>query len=383
LHVTGTFGAPRFDGVLGIQDGELRLVADVPTLSGLQARIVFSGDDARLEQLEGELGAGSFAITGEVRGLMHDPTLDLGFRGRSILVTRREGLRVRADADLAIDGPLSALVVRGEMRVRDGRYTTNFDILDRLRGEDRNRATDEVAGFDLPSIRRGPLASAEFDVVVRSEEPFRVANNILRTGLRPDLRLRGTGANPELYGEVFVDPGRLFLPAGTMYLKGGAITLPRDSPIVPRLELTGEARMAGYDIRLRVSGPYDHPIVTLSSTPQLTNSDLTLLVITGRLPQSTGVASQQDTAQNVAVYFGQDLISRWLTNDEDEDSESLLERIEWQQGQEVTQNGGRTASVGVRLSTGDPTARRAIYLRGEKDVYDRINYGVRVLFRFE
>jgi hypothetical protein len=51
-----------------------------------------------------------------------------------------------------------------------------------------------------------------FDVVVRARDALAIRTNPSpRGGVRADLRLSGTGREPELSGALFVDPTRVFL----------------------------------------------------------------------------------------------------------------------------------------------------------------------------
>ncbi|MCK6446664.1 MAG: translocation/assembly module TamB [Planctomycetes bacterium] len=377
------FGAslaqPTWSGSLQLADGEIRFENELPRLANLAADVRFAGYVAEVRQLSGTLGSGPFQAKGRVELADDSPRFELEVHGQEILLARADDLRLRADADLTVVGPLERLRVGGELRLRDGRYTKNFELLDRLGGgSGRSRAVRQ-RGFSLPTVSRGPFARAEFLVDVRSEEPLRIDNNVLRASLRPSLRLRGTGAAPTLAGAVFVEQARIGLPSGTLRIDGGTITLPDQVPIVPKLELRGEARVAGYDVVASLDGAYDEPIV-LSSSPPLSQSDLVVLLLTGRPPADTFAATSERAAQTVAVYLGQDVLSRWFGGEKD--GETLVERIEWLQGQELTKSGGQTTQVSLRLSRDDGGARRVVYLRGEKDVYDRVNFGVKLLFRF-
>ncbi len=380
LALGGTLAKPSWKGDLALDDGEIHFASDAPTMSKLRARVTFDGYRASVDELGGEIGSGPFTGSGSIDLEHAMPSLDLKFAGQEILLVRGEGLRLRADAKLDVRGAWDALKIGGELKLRDGRYTRKFDLLNRVTGVGGGAPATATHGIELPRLVSAPLATAEFDIDVRSTDPIRIDNNVARSSLRPELRLRGTGERLELTGPIFVDESRIYLPLGSVSLTGGTIFLKRDNPIVPELELAGAARMMGYDINVRISGTTEKPEITLSSTPPLSSSDLLVLVLTGRPPASTASATGAQAAQSVAVYLGQDLLSRWISRDDD--SEPLMDRIEWQQGREVTKSGGQTTEVAVRLTSDDPGKRRILYLQGEKDIYDRINYGVKVLFRF-
>jgi hypothetical protein len=59
-----------------------------------------------------------------------------------------------------------------------------------------------------------------------------------------------------------------------------------------------------------------------------------------------------------------------------------MSRIEWQTGTNVTTTGGSTVEVKLRLSGPSQGPGRALYMRGERDIYDRMNFGMRLVWRF-
>jgi hypothetical protein len=133
----------------------------------------------------------------------------------------------------------------------------------------------------------------------------------------------------------------------------------------------------GYDIAIRAGGRYSAPELELSSVPPLPGEDILLLLLTGRAPGATLTGDDGiDAAETVIVYLGKDLLSRLF-----EGEGSMMERVEFQTGADVTQNGGSTAQVRIRVSGRADGVGRAIYLRGERDIYERINFGARFVMR--
>ena len=64
---------------------------------------------------------------------------------------------------------------------------------------------------------------------------------------------------------------------------------------------------------------------------------------------------------------------------DDDDLESWFDRLEWRTGADVSKSGSESTQVSVRLT---PDRRqRVLYLRAEKDVYEKINFGFKILFR--
>jgi translocation and assembly module TamB len=371
--LSGTWGAPTGEGEFEVEDVELRFEAGLPPFESVDGLARFEGTRLRFERWKGELAGGPFEFGGSIDFAGRQAVFDVGLVGSELLLVRRRDLRVRADADLRLRGPRHELALEGTLRTRDSRWTRDVDWFRRGSG-----AAPRPARGPLFSIESGPFATLRFDVAIDSLEPLTIDTNLARGGLRGDLHLGGTGREPELSGVLYVDPTRVFLPASTLELRGGTLSLDRQAPLDPRLDLQLGARARGYDVTVTIGGRYSEPEVEFASAPPLPAEDILVLLLTGRPPGETLTGETGvEAAETVIVYLGRDLVSRWFEGDD----VSLLERVEWQTGADVTQAGGQTAQVSIRL-VGEPEGEgRAIYLRGEKDVYDRINYGLRFVLR--
>jgi translocation and assembly module TamB len=141
--------------------------------------------------------------------------------------------------------------------------------------------------------------------------------------------------------------------------------------------------MLGYDITMLVEGPYDEPVVTLSSVPPLSNDELLLLVIAGQQPKTSDDAQvSRQQGMNVAVFLGKDLMARWFGSDSVETGESIMDRFDISIGRAVTRSGEETIEAGFRLADGVLRDGDKLYLTGEKDIFDFYNAGLKIVFRF-
>ena len=381
LRIGGSLREPQPVGTLQLTNGSLRLTADLPAFQEIEGSLALEEEGLLRLAVAGEMGGapvrarGTFD-PGEREG--EEPRIELDLSGEEMLLRRTADLRLRADADLHVEGPLSALVTTGDLLLSSSYYARDVELLGRLFGGDgRPRA---ARGLDLSFFPRPPLADMRFDVAIRSKEPFLVENNVVDGAVRPELRLGGTGAVPVLIGRVFVDPTRVSLPSGTVQVGSGVIEFREEDPFFPVVDLVGEMRIRGYDIRAHATGPYDALEIQLSSSPSLPNDQLLVLFLTGELPR--GSETGLDAARSVGVYLAKDLATRWLSGDE-VGGDSVLERLEFDVGADLTRTGAPTAEVTFFLDerTGEPG--RVPYITAERDVYDKVNFGIGLLFRFD
>jgi len=370
VAVTGTLDEPVVTGRAGLLDGELRLASGIPPLEALQAEVELDPHEARVVRCTGELGAMPFELTGHVRTEGGDEALDLRLTGSNLLVWRGQGIKVRADVDLALQGPLEAPLARGWLRLRDSRVVRAVDALQLARVVP---AAPDGALSDV--LRESPLARLRLDVAVSAAEPVLIENNILRGELVPDLRLLGTGEAPVPEGELHLLSTRLALPASILHITHGRLLFDAADPRHPSIDLHGETSVRGYTITVDASGAWDEPVLELVSSPPLPSEEVLLLVLTGQPPNGAGTAGLA-AGGVTGVYLGQDLLARWLT-DTASDDDSVLDRFEFGYAEDVTTHGSTLVQVSYHMIGDLQAGRPALYLHAEKDPYDAVNFGLR------
>jgi len=377
----GPLTAPRGDATFKLSDAEFAPDFDMPSLRELNLEAAVTPQAITIRSLTGELGGAPFELTGLWRLVAGgDSSFDLRLRGQNILLYRNEGLRLRADTDLTLKGPLERLELSGEVAVTDGRFSQNFGVIEGFTAVGK---PDTGGGFRLFSIQKPPLRDMVFNVRITAREPFYIRNNLVRGAVRPDLVLTGTGEIPLLEGKVYVESTRLYLPAGRMLLETGYVRFEKADPDRPRLDLIGTATMLGYDINAVIEGPYDEPVISLSSIPPLSNDELLMLLIAGQPPKkSAGRSNGTQQGLNVAVFLGRDLISRLFGSDSDEFSESIIDRFEVEVGRAITRQGEDTIDSQFRIADEVLLDGDSLYLTGERDRFDYYNGGIKLVIRF-
>jgi translocation and assembly module TamB len=141
--------------------------------------------------------------------------------------------------------------------------------------------------------------------------------------------------------------------------------------------------MLGYDITAVINGPYDEPVITLSSSPPLPDEELLMLLLTGQPPKSSGIRSNgAKQSLNVAVFLGRDVLTRWFGGDEDDPTGDILDRFDIEVGRGITRQGEETIHSQFRLTDDVFLDGDSLYLTGERDYFDYYNGGIKLVFRF-
>jgi hypothetical protein len=383
LKLSGKLAHPGVDGTFSLERGELRHDLDfMPPLKNISLASTIHGGMLTIDTMQGELGGAPFSGQGQIDFSEMPPKADFRIKGENLLFYREDGLKVRADADLALLGALDRLRISGNVALTDSSFTRKFDFLGALRGSFRSRQIEEVR---IPSFPEPPLKEAELQVRITAKNPFLVRNNLARGLIRPDLLLQGTGEVPYLTGRIYLNEGRLDLPAGRLYVDNGLINFPVTDPDHPLLEMQGRSKIAGYDISVSIQGRVDEPVVTLSSSPPLAEDALLYLVLTGKIPRAAGAGRTAGREKNlkVALYLAQGVLVQLFGSDSPSSETDLLDRFDIDLGRGITRKGDETIDARFRLLDEVLTEGGTLYITTEKDVYDEFNLGLKLLIRFD
>lgn len=384
VTVSGTALEPVLGGALELREGEVRVASpSAPPIRNVAANVSLDDDVVRVEELVGEIGGAPVRASGTIEPFGPFRRLDLELAGQNLLLRRDAHLVLRADSELVVKGTPSQLAIRGELRLAEGRFTTEISPLEELlragRGVREEKAPTSSPHFTLWS--EGFLASAELDVHLGGQRAFEYRTNLLEAELRPDVWLRGTGAFPVLEGPVYIEEASLVLPSGTLEAVSGLLTFRREAPLRPEAALRAEMRVQRHDVTAAITGPIDElENIELSSSPPLATDDLWLLVLTGQLPAGRGEDANEQAMEALAVFLARDALVRWFGS-EPGDAESLLDRFEIDVGAKTSESGQPTGRVLFYLRPRDRRSGRATYLSAELDEHDRANYALGIVFR--
>ena len=382
LRLTGPVAKPDFETTVRITDGELQPNSAMPSLRDIDLSARLDTQGLELERLEALIGGSPFQASGTYKWKASDSqAVDLSLKGTNLLLYRDESIVMRADTDLKLKGPLERMVLSGDMAITKGLVEKNLNIFGALKGAGGPKARPGLQLFSLP---QPPLSDMQFDVRLTSKSPIDIRGNIAQGSVRPNLHLGGTGLLPILTGKIYLNTTRVSLPAGRLMINSGVIQFLETDPEMPVLALSGRSRMLGYDISVQVEGPYNEPEINLSSIPPLPGDDLMLLLLTGQAPKGTlGKKGRQRQSIQVAVYVAKDLFGGLFSNGSSEEVEDIMDRFDFEIGRDVTSSGDETIAAQFRVANGLIFEKDQLFITGEKDAYDYINTGVKLVFRFK
>jgi translocation and assembly module TamB len=138
------------------------------------------------------------------------------------------------------------------------------------------------------------LAATQLNVAVQGPGALRVRNNVADLSGDVDLVLRGTLADPVIFGRVEATPGGQVVYSDNEYrLERGLITFANPYRIDPVIDFVATTEVRSYDITLNLSGTLDRLDATFTSDPPLADLEVVSLLTLGRpLGDTTRVTDQ-------------------------------------------------------------------------------------------
>lgn len=332
----------RPSGQLTIQDLETRPIAPVGAVSGIEAELELQGRTVKVRRAVALVGGRNVEMSGTVDlNQLDAPVLDLAINGRSVPFVRSPGLIIRGSPDVTIKtGEDGRTTVAGDLLLNESFFTLDLAAL--TAGGGGGGATDESASrFPYFSINDAPMRDWLLELKVKGDEFMRIRTPVFEGIASANFDLRGTLLEPFAFGQAALNQGVILFPFATFRVQQGTVTVTRDDPYAPQLNVTATGRAYGYDITLRLSGTPDDPQLVFSSTPSLEQGDILLMVTAGRVPDSD--RSSESRLAGLGVFIGNTLLVEMGLIDPLDDSLEVLI------GEDITETGRDTIKIIYRI----------------------------------
>jgi hypothetical protein len=140
---------------------------------------------------------------------------------------------------------------------------------------------------------------------VSTQTPLLVSTSHLQTQAVLDCLITGCLRGPEVQGSLQLRGGSFVFPAHTLDISQGKITFLPAYADDPHLELTAQARIKKYLVKLTIGGTIKDPEVFLQSTPMLSEEQIVMLLFTGSEHESFNIMVPSLVMRNIeTVLFG-------------------------------------------------------------------------------
>lgn len=315
VRVTGSIADPKLTGNATLQldryplpDTPYRDVRDSKLVLRLEGSQVVIDPTTEINCAGGKINlSGSVEIGGE------EPQFAIRLNADHLLAWRNDSFILRNNAQLRLDGPLSAARITGDVQFVESLFYKDIELIPigvptanvpkpRLPQIDQEKAA-KIGGIPAP------FGNWTLNVGVRTQDPINIRGGNFATGrVTANARVAGTIALPRPLGTVTIQDAWARLPlAGKLNLSQGIITLRPDAPYDPVLDLRGAATVDRYNIKLNIFGSANNPKYNLFADPPLPESEILTLLATG-----TTTGDLQALDKDAATMKGAQLAINWL-----------------------------------------------------------------------
>ena len=306
VALSGTLGAPEFNGDFHLREGRLELYRTNLVVSNLVADGKFVGERLTFGA-HGDTARGKLTVDGDFHWPKGVMTGAMHVRGDQLLVADTPDLRVFATPDLTLRAGVDGYEVDGEVKIPTARISPR-----ELTSSVGTSPDERVVGIDVIKEDTEPSTADRIRTRVRVTLgdavrvdmyglKARLDGNVLVTTVPADVA-RGEGTINVVDGQYKAFGQDVKITKGTLSYHNTPLS-------EPLLEIVAERAIKDTDITVGVNvrGTLDQPFITLSSTPAMSDNETLSYLLTGRsidTLQSGEAQSVNKAAENLAVSGG-------------------------------------------------------------------------------
>ncbi len=307
--IRGPWNRPELVGQMSINNGYFRLKGFPHAFEKMRLAATFSQNRILFNSIQGQLGGGTLKGEGslQIQG-PEDVPIMIRLRAQDISLNVPNQVKTKGDADLTFSGKWFPYLLSGTYRINSTVVEMGFG--------GTNLAQQMRKNYYLPqSLKEKIISPVELDLQLQFDRPLQIKNNLLEAQATGQLAVKGNPEQPVLVGELKSLKGsRLFFKDKPFEIQSATIQFQNPTEINPDLFINAQTRVDEYDINLLVQGEAKDPTIRLSSTPPLSENDITSLLALGVTSSKLEtVQSKEQQAQTANEVFAAAFQSTGLT----------------------------------------------------------------------
>ena len=307
VRLTGPNSTARLNGAADLKNSSAAIFVSSErlTLERINGRILFTTNQAQIDQLTGFLGGGKITASG---GALLDGLQLQRFRfninGNNITAPLPADFVTTGDAQIELTGFREAGVmntlIAGSISAKRSVYTRDIDLANVVSG--RRSSSLSEGGGDSSSI----LGIPKLDIRIEGRDALTVRNNVADLTASLSLRVTGDTDFPQISGRITANNGTILFNKNRYEVQRGVLEFPPGSgEINPFITLQAESEIKGYQIFVNVVGDLadtSNLNATVRSNPALPQADVVSLITTGNLANTdTGIPTLAQSGINTAA----------------------------------------------------------------------------------
>ncbi|MCC7123793.1 MAG: translocation/assembly module TamB domain-containing protein [Acidobacteria bacterium] len=285
-RITGTVEAPIVSGTALLKDGRLRHFSMPHALEGLNGILTYNATGVQLDGLSGRLAGGPVQFGGRIglRGYVLSE-FDVTAAATDMRLRFPEGMRSLVDADLALRGPTTALVLSGVVNVKNALWTRPFDTSGGF--FDLSGGADVIPSIEGAVAERS-ASQLSYDIRLIAPSTLRVENDQTRIVASADFNVRGTAERPVVLGRADIQRGEVRFEGRRYLVTRGSLDFTNPDRIQPFFDVEAETRVRvpqqTYRVTLRVAGTTERLQPEFTSDPPLPPLDILTMLFSDASP---------------------------------------------------------------------------------------------------
>jgi translocation and assembly module TamB len=294
IRLTGPNKTARLNGTAIAQNASVATFvgSERLTFERIKGRVIFTSNQAQIDELTGFLGGGRVSITGgaQLTDGLQLQAFRFGLSGNNITVPLPEDFITTGNAEIEINGRRigADLTTRisGRIDARRSLYTENIDLADIIGGRGTGGSLEESSGGS--SI----FGTTQLDLLIEGRNALVVRNNIADLTASASLRVTGDVDEPQISGRITANEGTIFFRNERYEVQRGVLEFPPNATgIQPIINLQAESEINGYQVFVNLTGNLadtESLNASVRSNPALPQADVVSLITTGSLSNSEG-----------------------------------------------------------------------------------------------
>jgi translocation and assembly module TamB len=290
--IGGTASRPIVSGQAMLTAGRIRHFSFPHALEDLNGVVSFNAAGIRLDDpgftrpLTGRIGGGEVIFGGRIGMVGYAPSeFDVTATGRDMRLRFPEGMRSVVDATLSLQGPATAPILSGTVRVNDASWTRGFDASANVFSLGADNAALPTAPGALAAASTVPL---RYDVRIFAPSTLRIRNDQAEIVASSELTLRGSFDRPLLFGRADIDRGDVRFEGRRYQVTRGSLDFTNPARIQPFFDIEAETRVRvpgqTYRVTLRMTGTTERLQPAFESDPPLAPIDILNLLFSDTAP---------------------------------------------------------------------------------------------------
>lgn len=305
VDLQGTLSDPELQGSASLKNGGYEHTVLGMVLTNITLDIaVKDTENLTLDLTASDGHEGTISSTGKINiSALDNPEMEISVLAKSLQALNLEDFQVKTDADITIEGPLTALNVGGRMTTREVEIDIGGQVAPTVVTLEVTEINRPGAEEVLISVQSG--LDKDIRLAIDLEMPRRVY--IRGRGLDSEwegkLKISGTAETPIIEGFIKPVRGQFAFAGKSFVLQEGQITLSGDN-LDPELHLSGKYTRADFTATVVIEGSTSDPEIKFHSDDGLPEDEVISQILFGKETGGLTALEAVQLAEAVASLSG-------------------------------------------------------------------------------